>query len=280
MSTHAAAGVEPPPAPPPDREFVSDPSALVQVPVGCPFPAPADLAFVGTVVAKDEYVDKGTVRFRIDQVRAGDATPFAVDGLIDVRYGPDSQYLDGDAQYLVSAAIDSTIGALASKVSPATPLFGGDAVVGVEDTEVACPVVDDPIQTINLDGTPVDSGLLTPLLADKKLLLATIGVPAAIVAAAVLGLVLLRRGFDLGMRGIFALGRSAVVPGGDHRAAQVRRHATPDEAAAFADAETDEADSPGDEDGVEGRSDGGVEVDVEHGVEVDGGSDDSSLIDA
>jgi len=230
----AAAGTEPP-VPPPDQEFVTDPSALIQIPVGCPAPDPADVAFVGTVLAKDEFVEKGTVRYQIDQVRSGNASPFSLDGVIDVRYGPDSQYLDIGEQYLVSAAVDASIGTLASKVSPDAPLFGGDAVVGLEDTEVVCPIVDDPVNTINLDGSPVETGLFSPLLADKGVLLATILVPAAIVGAVLIGLVLLRRLFDVGFRGIFALGRAAVVPSGDHRAARVRRHATGLEASEFDD---------------------------------------------
>lgn len=219
----ASAGVEPV-VPPPEPESISEPTGLIPIPAGCPAPAPADVAFVGTVLAKDEFVQKGTVRYQIDQVRAGSAAPFSVNGIIDVRYGPDSQYIEIGEQYLVSAAVDDRIGALASKISPEALLFGGDAVIGLEDTEVECPTLDDPIQTINLDGTPVDSGLLTPFFADWKLLLATIGVPVMIAGVVLIGLVLLRRLLDAGFRGIFALGRSAVSPSPDHRAARVRRH--------------------------------------------------------
>lgn len=213
-----------PTVPAPELDTISDPGALVQVPAGCPVPAPADVAFVGTVVGKDEFVQKGTVRYRIDQVRAGNAAPYSVDGLIDVRYGPDSQYLDVDGQYLVAAAVDPRIGALGSKVAPEALLFGGDAVVGLEDTEVECPLIDDPVMTLNLDGTPIDSGLFQPFFEDRRLLLATIGVPAAIVAVVLVGLVLLRRLMDIGFRGIFALARAAVTPSPDHRAARVRHH--------------------------------------------------------
>ena len=197
---------------------------LIPVPLGCPVPEPADVAFVGTVLAKDEFVEKGTVRYRIDQVRAGSAGPFAIDGRIDVRYGPDSQYLEVDSQYLVSASVDRSIAALASKIAPEAPLFGGDAVVGVEDTETECPVIDDPVMTINLDGTAVESRLLTPLLADRRVLLATIGVPALAVGLALVGLVLLRKLLGSGLSGVFALGRAAVTPSPDHRAERVRRH--------------------------------------------------------
>ncbi len=213
-----------PSVPAPEPEPVGDPGALVPAPAGCPVPEPADVAFVGTVVGKDEFVQKGTVRYRIEQVRAGDATPYSVGGLIDVRYGPDSQYLELESEYLVAAAVDPGIGALGSKVAPEALLFGGDAVVGLEDTEVECPVIDDPVMTLNVDGTPLESGLLKPFFEDRSLLLATIGVPAAIVAVALVGLVLLRRMMDIGARGILALGRSAVTPSPDHRAARVRRH--------------------------------------------------------
>ncbi len=225
--THAVPVAPDPPAPTgpaPDIEPVNDPGSLVQAPAGCSIPAPADLAFVGVVIAKDEFVQKGTVRYRIEQLRAGNAAPYAVDGVIDVRYGPDSQYLEIDSEYLVSAAVDTRIGVLASKVAPEAPLFGGDAVVGVEDTDIECPEIDDPVMTLNTDGTPVESSLLTPLFEDRQLLLATIAVPAAIAAGALIGLVLLRRLLDLGLKGVFALARAAVTPSPDHRAARVRRH--------------------------------------------------------
>lgn len=247
----------PEPPPPPEPDFVTAPSALIQIPAGCPSPPTAEVAFVGTVLDKDGLIAKGTVRYAIDQVRAGDAGEFQVDGVIDVRYGPDSQYLDIDSRYLVAAAIDSDIGTLASKVSPDSPLFGGDAVVGLEDTEVECPVVDDPVQTINLDGTPVEAGLLSPLFDDKRVLLATIGVPAIIVGLVLIGLVLLRRGLDVSFQGIFALGRAAVSPSPDHRASRVRHHASAIDAAyAGDDAEGHHAE--GQHGGADDESDSGL----------------------
>jgi hypothetical protein len=218
--------------PAPEPVPVDDaPTSLIPVPVGCAVPEPADVAFVGTVLDKDAFIEKGTVRFQIDQVRSGDAGPFSVDGLIDVRYGPDSKYLDIGTEYLVGASVDPSIGVLASKVSPETPLFGGDAVVGLEDTEVECPTLDDPVQTLNLDGTPVDSGLLSPLFEDRRLLLAVIGVPAAVTGAVLVALVLLRRLLEIGFKGVFALGRQAVTPKPDHRAARIRAHRDADESA-------------------------------------------------
>lgn len=217
------------PVPPPEPEVQPGPPSLIPVPAGCSAPAPADVAFIGTVEGKDGFIDKGTVRFSIDQLRAGDSRPYAVSGLIDVRYGPDSKYLDVGEQYLVGASVDPTIGVLASRVSPETPLFGGDAVIGLEDTDLECPTLDDPVQTLRPDGTPVDSGLLSPMFEDRRLLLATIGVPAAVVGVALVALVVLRRILSVGFAGIFALGRSAVTPEPDVRAARVRRHGSDDE---------------------------------------------------
>lgn len=224
LISHAPVEAAPTPPPPePDPTEGAD-SSLVPVPAGCPVPSPADVAFVGNVLDKDGYIEKGTVRFSIEQIRAGSASPFSVDGVIDVRFGPESKYLDVGESYLVGAAVDSSIGVLSSKVSPDDPLFGGDAVIGLEDTEVVCPTLDDPVMTLNTDGTAVDSGLLSPMFEDRRLLLATLGVPAALVGVALVALVLLRRVVQIGFRGIFALGRQAVSPKPDHAAARVRSH--------------------------------------------------------
>ena len=212
--------------PPPD-DGVGD-RGLIPVPPGCPVPDPAAVAFVGEVVDKDGFIEKGTVRFQIVQIRAGDASPYSADGLIDVRFGPDSKYLDIGEQYFVAAAIDPSIGQLASRIEEEKPLFGGDAVIGIDDTAVECPVLDDPVQTLNVDGTPIEAGLLEPMFEDRRLLLATIGVPAAIAGLALVGLVLVRRLLDLGMAGVFRLGRAAVTPTRDVRAARVREHAEAD----------------------------------------------------
>lgn len=210
--------------PPPEPTIPPGDPSLYPVPPGCVPPAPADVAFVGTVLAKDEFIEKGTVRYHIDQLRAGNATPYATRGLIDVRYGPDSQYLDVGEQYLVGASVDPTIGVLTSKVSPEAPLFGGDVVIGLDDSAVECPAFDDPVQTLTLDGDEVETGLLEPLFADRRLLLATIAVPAAIAGLVLVGLVVLRRVWEWSFRGVFALGRAAVTPSPDHVAARVRRH--------------------------------------------------------
>lgn len=210
-------------APPPPEDPAAEPSGeLIPVPLGCPRPDPAAVAFVGTMIGKDDVTQ--VVRFRIDQIRAGSAAPWAIDGLIDVRYGDDYRFLDEGEQYLVGAGSDPVYGVLSSRVRPAEPTFGGNDVIGVDDLAVECPELDDPVRTVNLDGTSVDSGVLSLLTEDRRLLLATVGVPAALVFAALLAIVVLKMFGRLAISGVWQLGRAAVTPVPDHRATRVRRH--------------------------------------------------------
>jgi hypothetical protein len=57
---------------------------------------------------------------------------------------------------------------LQSKVRLAAPLFGGDAVIGVNDTDLRCPRVEDGVKTLQVDGREVDTGVLAPLKTAKK----------------------------------------------------------------------------------------------------------------
>lgn len=209
----------PPPTPP---VADSDDSSLIPVPPGCETPDPAAVVFVGTMTGKDDVTQ--VVRFRIDQLRAGSAAPWAIDGLIDIRYGDDYRFLDNGEQYLIGAGFDPVYGALASTVRPAEPTFGGNDVIGVDDLAVTCPTIDDPVRTLNLDGTSVDSGVMSLLTEDRRLLLATVAVPAALVFATLLALVVLKVFGRLALGGVWKLGRAAVTPVPDHRAVRVRSH--------------------------------------------------------
>lgn len=211
----------------PVDEPPTGPVTLIPVPDGCPEPDTADVAFVGTMTGKDDLTQ--TIRFRIDQLRAGSASPWAIDGLIDVRYGGDYRFLDEGDQYLVGAAVDPAYGVLSSAVRPPEPNFGGNAVVGIDDTAVVCPNLDDPVRTVNLDGSSVDSGVLSLLVEDRRLLLATIVVPVVVVFAALLVLVVLRVFGGLAAKGVLELGRSAVTPVPDHRVVRTRSHRPADD---------------------------------------------------
>ena len=150
--------------PPPivDPNVVSTP--LVVVPSGCPVqPAPVAV-FVGTLAAADAT----TARFAVQQVRAGSLDGYAVDTIVDVRFDDDLRFLRTGQQYLVGAIPDPVTHVLHSKVRLPAPLFGGDAVIGVDDSDVRCPRVEDGVKTLLVDGTEVDTGVLAPLKTAKR----------------------------------------------------------------------------------------------------------------
>jgi hypothetical protein len=202
---------------PPDTTLVASPgelgapdttpppgtAPLVLVPSGCARPALPEVVFTGTLVDRDFR----TGRFRIEQVRAGDETPFTVAGLIDVRYGTDVQALELDRAYVVSAGIHPELGVLFSQIRAPAPPFGGDDVVGVEDSDVPCPVLEDPVRTLELDGTSVESGVFTPLFDERSQLLGALLVPLGVAVGAVAALAALRLLLDGMARGVRSLSR-------------------------------------------------------------------------
>ncbi len=175
-----------------DADEVPTRVPLVPIPSGCTAPDMPDLVFVGRIVARDFR----TARFRIDQVRAGDETPFASDGLIDVRYGIDVDYLEEGRPYLVAARRDPVLGVLASSIRESLPDFAGDDVISVTESDVSCPVFEDQIRTLLPDGTPVESGVLAPLQGSGIRVLGAFGIPLGIALGVVFVLAMLRLGLS------------------------------------------------------------------------------------
>jgi hypothetical protein len=137
---------------------------LVVVPSGCPVqPAPVAV-FVGTLAAADAT----TARFAVQQIRAGSLDGYVVDTIVDVRFDDDTRFLRPGQQYLVGAQPDPVTRVLHSKVRLEAPLFGGDAVIGVDDSDVRCPRVEDGVKTLLVDGSEVDTGVLAPLKTAKR----------------------------------------------------------------------------------------------------------------
>ena len=149
---------------------------LVPVPVGCTAPPLPHIVFVGKVVDRDFR----SVRFEIEQIRAGQAAPFASDNEIDVRYGLDAQYLHDGERYLVSAPVDPDLGLLVSRVTPVVANFGGDEVIGVSESDVNCPAFENPLRTLHLDGTPIEADPLKPFLDSRVRILGAVLVPIAV----------------------------------------------------------------------------------------------------
>ena len=166
---------------------------IVPVPTGCTAPAQPLVVFLGTVVARDDR----TARFRIDGIRAGATFPFGAtnddgDEEIDVRYGLDVQYLAMGEQYLVGAVVDPDLGYLVSRTSEPTPNFGGDEVIGVSETDVACPDYEDPMTTLHPDGTPIEGPMLEPFFDAKVRIIAAFLVPFGLAVAAIFVLASMR----------------------------------------------------------------------------------------
>jgi hypothetical protein len=158
------------------------------VPSGCVSPRPAAVVFVGLMLAKDAR----TARFRLEQVRAGSAKSYAVTDLIDVRFDDDVRFLTTNETYLVGAApLDGNL-VLASKVRDTKPLFGGNSVIGINDKTLDCPTLDDPVRTLHVDGSPIDSGIFNGLKAARRDLLVAVAKPVAWAFGIILVLALLR----------------------------------------------------------------------------------------
>jgi hypothetical protein len=162
---------------------------IVAVPAGCPTPAATTAVFFGKV----DKMDFRTAQFTVTSIRAGSLDGFAVGNQVQVRYGDDVRFLDVGTSYIVGATPDAATGVLVSKVREATPLFGGDAVAGADDSDVKCPTVEDPVMTLTTAATQIDTGLLTPLRSAKSDLLLAILRPLVVALAILIGLVLLKQ---------------------------------------------------------------------------------------
>jgi hypothetical protein len=201
LMTVPAAAQAPPPTtvPPPVDEIESgvtgvagEPTPvtlpLIPVPVGCDAPATPHVVFVGRVVDRDYR----TIRFDIERVRGGRPEPFAAGNVLDVRYGLDAQYLEDGERYLVSAPVHPDLGFLVSRIAPPVEDFGGDEVIGVSESDVNCPVIEDPTLTLHVDGTLIEGGVLRPLRGARPRIVGAVLVPLAVGFGVIFVLALLR----------------------------------------------------------------------------------------
>lgn len=187
----------PVPALPPIADEGAESAPLVPVPSGCAAPESEHAVFVGTLVT----ADASTARFSIGQVRSGSVEGFTVGGLIDVRYGDEVRFLEIGQTYIVGAGLDVVRPALVSTVRTPAPLFGGNEIAGIDDSDVGCPTIEDPVRTLLVDGTSVETGVLAPLHDAGENLARALIEPAAVALAILLGLVALKHL-------VFAFGRS------------------------------------------------------------------------
>jgi hypothetical protein len=136
---------------------------LVVVPPGCTTPIPALAVFTGTIIAVDDPDHPTAVRYRVSTVLAGSLTGYQTGDSADVRYGSEARFLVVGTSYIVGVRTDEATGVLISAVRQQAPMFGGDAVIGVNDSDTDCPTLEDPVRTLLADGSSVETGVLSPL---------------------------------------------------------------------------------------------------------------------
>lgn len=174
------------------------PSAVTTIPAGCPTPISPQMVFVGELTT----IGDSTATFRIVQVRAGIPAGYVTEDTVEVRYGQDAKFLEVGKRYLVGAASDTYSPILISKVREEAPLFGGDAVIGVGDSG-SCPRIEDPIRTLNEDGSTIDTAVLSPLRGTLPVLAAMVLFALVLSIVVLVAAVMLRtmlRGATRGIR--------------------------------------------------------------------------------
>ena len=173
-------------------------SAVTTIPTGCAVPPVPQMVFAGEIIK----IEDATATFRVDKLLAGTPAGYITENLVDVRYGQDTKFLDVGTRYIVGAASDPFSPLLVSRVRQDSPLFGGNAVVGVNDSAAVCPNFEDPIRTLREDGETIDTGVLSPLLNNKLLIVFVLLFSVAFVVAGLFGVVLYRKSLISAQRGI------------------------------------------------------------------------------
>jgi hypothetical protein len=142
-------------------------SAVTTVPASCTTPEALRSVFVGEVFR----VDANFVLYRVEVERYGSVVELVRDGVLTVRYPIDDvRYLGVGERFLVGAVaapsgIRGDTPVLESKVRVPPDMFGGDAVAAAQ--RVSCPDYEDPVRTLRVNGDPIDTGVVQPLLNDR-----------------------------------------------------------------------------------------------------------------
>ena len=121
------------------------------------------VAVVGVLTA----VDSDTARFNVQETKYGTLDGFQANGQVDVQFGREVRFLTIGSAYWVTARYNPDTGRIESKAKPDARLFGANEVLGVNDSSVQCPAVIDPFVTTQMDGTSIDTGVLTPFVNAK-----------------------------------------------------------------------------------------------------------------
>ena len=167
-----------------------DPATQTTLPAGCVAPRAATATFLGELVSTDDLL----ATYRVVQVRGGSLGAYVNSGLISVRYANrETRFLEVGETYLVGAGASDLFTTLESKVRAEKELFGGDAVVGIDESDVPCPKFEDPVVTLQPNGEFIESGVLSLLGKQPTRLLQVFLLPLFFVLVFLIGLVILKR---------------------------------------------------------------------------------------
>ena len=167
-----------------------DPVTQTTLPAGCVAPRAATATFLGELISSDDLL----ATFRVVQVRGGSLGAYVNSGLISVRYADrETLFLEPGKIYLVGAGASELFTTLESKVRAEKELFGGDAVVGIDESDVPCPKFEDPIITLLPNGDLIDSGIFSLITSQPTQLLQVFLLPLFFVLVFLIGLVIVKR---------------------------------------------------------------------------------------
>ena len=174
------------------------PSATTTVPVGCAPPPVSQAVFVG----KLKTVDITSAVYELVRLRSGSLAGYStevplstgeVTTEVGIYYGRDVKFLKIGESYLVGTSLDVTSGRIFSRVTESAPLFGGNQVADINNSGVVCPTFADPARTLHVDGSSIESGVLSGLKGESNRLVLALLVPSLLVLGALVTLVLIRR---------------------------------------------------------------------------------------
>ena len=169
-----------------------DPTTQTTLPAGCVAPRAAIATFLGELVSADD----GAAIFSVVQVRGGSLGAYVNAGAISIRYAErETRFLQVGTTYLVGAGGSELFSTLESKVRAKKQLFAGDAVVGIDESDKPCPVIEDPVLTLLPNGQPINAGVFSLLGNARGGLVQAVVLPLLFALVFLVGLVITKRLF-------------------------------------------------------------------------------------
>ena len=169
-----------------------DPTTQTTLPAGCVAPRAAIATFLGELVSADD----GAAIFSVVQVRGGSLGAYVNAGAISIRYAErETRFLRVGTTYLVGAGGSELFSTLESKVRAKKQLFAGDAVVGIDESDKPCPVIEDPVLTLLPNGQPINAGVFSLLRNGRIGLVQAAVLPLLFALVFLVGIVITKRLF-------------------------------------------------------------------------------------